>query len=384
MERTISPRIQHDRRHAAGAIALLLCCAVAALVPAPSASAAALEKGFWGPTETNGVSQFPIYEQLGVTVYQTGISWAAVAPTQPADPTNPADPAYVWPADMDATIAEAAKHGMSVLIVLINAPPWANGGRTPEYAPTNPADFAAFARAAARRYPAVKRWMIWGEPSRSNNWKPFVIQPIGAPLTPAMRIAPRRYARLLDAAYGALKAVRKSNIVIGGNTYVTGEVRPTDWVRSMKLPNGRPPRMDQYGHNPFSVREPDLKNPPSAAGLVDFSDLARFDKLIQRYLGRPRHKHIRLWLAEYTIPTFSDSEFNYHVTPKLQAKWITSAFRVARKLDVAGLGWIHLYDVNAGFIIGGGLLREDGTRKPGFYAFMRGGLTAAQRARRRG
>ncbi len=82
--------------------------------------------------------------------------------------------------------------------------------------------------------------MIWGEPSRSNNWKPFVPQALGQPLAPSMRVAPRRYARLLDAAYGALKAVRKSNIVIGGNTYVTGEVRPIDWVKSMQLPNGKP------------------------------------------------------------------------------------------------------------------------------------------------
>jgi hypothetical protein len=364
----------------------LLAGLAAALVLAPAASAASpvtLQKGFWGSTEVNAPSQFPIYEQLGVTVYQTGLSWATVAPTRPADPTNPADPAYAWPAEMDATIAEARAHKMSVLMVLIDAPPWANGGRSAEYAPDNPADFAAFARAASRRYPAVKRWMIWGEPSRSNNWKPFVQQPIGAKLTPARHVAPRRYARLLDAAYGALKAERKTNIVIGGSTYVTGEVRPVDWVRSMKLPDGRPPRMDLYGHNPFSIREPNLRNPPSASGLVDFSDLGRFDKLIQRVLGRPRHKHIRLWLAEYTIPTFSDSEFNYHVTPKVQAKWITSAFRVARQVGAAGLGWIHLQDVVAGNTIGGGLLTADGRRKPGFYAFMRGGLTAAQRARAR-
>jgi hypothetical protein len=377
-------RLERTRRRPARAVMALLAGLATALVLAPGASAVTLQKGFWGPTEINGISQFPVYQQLGVTVYQTGLSWSSIAPTRPADPTNPADPAYVWPADMDATIAAARAHGMSVLLVLINAPPWANGGQTEEYAPDHPADFAAFAQAAARRYPSVKRWMIWAEPSRSNNWKPFVQQPIGTKITPAMQAAPRRYAQLLDAAYGALKAVRTSNIVIGGNTYVTGEVRPVDWVRSMKLRNGRPPRMDLYGHNPFSIREPNLRNPPSASGLIDFSDLGRFDKLIQKVLGRPRHKHIRLWLAEYTIPTFSDSEFNYHVTPKLQAKWITSAFKVARQVGAAGLGWIHLYDVNAGNIIGGGLLREDGTRKPGFYAFMRGGLTAAQRARQRG
>jgi hypothetical protein len=370
------PRRRHRTWLLAIAVALGLLAACG-----ETARAATLEKGFWGPTTIGGVSQFPVYDQLGVTVFQTSISWAEVAPTKPADPRNPADPAYLWPADMDATIAEAASHRMEVLIMLAYTPSWANGGQTHEYAPTNPADFADFARAASRRYPTVRRWMIWGEPSRSANWKPFIQQPLGEAFTPAMRAAPRRYARLLDKAYGALKAERRSNIVIGGNTYVTGEIRPGNWMRSMKLPDGRPPRMDQYGHNPFSFRRPNLRNPPSDIGLVDFSDLGRFDKDIQRVLGRPRHKRIPLWLSEYTIPTAVDSEFNYHVTLKTQAQWITSAFKVARQVHAAGLGWIHLQDIFAESQ--GGLIDQSGKRKPGFYAFMRGGLTAAQRARER-
>ncbi len=226
--------------------------------------------------------------------------------------------------------------------------------------------------------------MIWGEPSRSNNWKPFVEQPLGTKITRASAQVPRRYARLLDAAYGQIKAQRRSNVVIGGNTYVTGEIRPVDWVRNMKLKNGRPPRMDLYGHNPFSFREPNLRNPPSVQGLVDFSDLGRFNRLIHRYLGRPRHKRIRLFLSEFTIPTGPDVEFNFRVTPRTQAKWITSAFRVARQVKAYGLGWIHLRDdppIPNGTAVTGGLLTHDGKRKPGFYAFMRGGLTAKQRAR---
>lgn len=354
---------------------------LAAAAGTGSAQAATLEKGFWGPAQIGGVSQFPVYKQLGVTIYQTTLSWASTAPTRPANPRDPADPAYVWPADIDDAIAQASANGMKVLLLIHQAPSWANGGRTPDYAPDKPADYADFARAASRRYPAVRHWMIWGEPSRSTNWKPFVEQPLGEALTPAMQVAPRRYARLLDAAYGALKAERKSNLVIGGNTYVTGDVRPPDWVRSMRLPNGRPPRMDFYGHNPFSFRNPDLRNPQSDQSLVDFSDLGRFDKLIQRYLGSPRHKRIRLWLAEFTIPTAVDSEFNFHVTLKTQAKWITNAFKVARTVHAAGLGWIHLQDIPAESQ--GGLLDQSGKRKPGFYAFMRGGLTAAQRARER-
>ena len=266
---------------------------------------------------------------------------------------------------------------MRVLLMLITAPPWANGGRAPEYAPANPKDFADFARAAARRYPAVKHWMVWGEPSRSKNFKPLVEQPLGTEITAAQKRAPRRYARLLDAAYGQLKAQRRSNVVIGGNTYVTGEVRPADWLRAMKLPSGRPPRMSWYGHNPFGYRRPDLRQPQSDRGLVDFSDLGRFDKEIQRVIGKPLKKRIKLFLSEYTVATGPDIEFNFYVSEATQARWITAAFRVARQLaNVAGLGWVHLYDdpySGDDRIINGGLMESDGAKKPGYYAFKRGG-----------
>ncbi len=351
-------------------------CLLALAAAAPSAQAATLSKGFWGPTQVDGVSQFPIYEDLGVTVFQMAISWAEVAPTRPRNPRDPADPAYVWPPDVDYAIREAKAHGMRVLLMLISAPPWANSGRTPEYAPDRPSDFATFARAASVRYPSVRHWMIWGEPSRSNNFKPLVLQPYGARMNAARRRAPERYARLLDAAYGQLKAQRRSNLVIGGNTYVTGEVRPFDWMRAMKLRDGRPPRMDLYGHNPFSLRHPSLSNPPSSSNVADLSDMGRFDKAVQRALGKPRKKTIKLFLSEFTIPTAKDREFNFFVSRQKQATWITDAFKLVRRVrNIAGLGWVHLYDEPpspGNEVSNGGLLTHDGKRKPGYAAFKRG------------
>ena len=67
---------------------------------------------------------------------------------------------------------------------------------------------------------------------------------------------PRLYARMLDQAYGALKRVRRSNVVIGGMTWTVGVVSASKFVRWMRLPNGKPPRLDWFGHNPFSVRSP--------------------------------------------------------------------------------------------------------------------------------
>jgi len=131
---------------------VLLVLALVAAAPA-AAGATSLEKGFWGPVRVDGVSQFPIYEDLGVTIFQTTISWADAAPTPPEDGRDPRDAAYRWPAEVDDAIGEARRHGMQVLIMLINAPAWANGGRSHEYAPDRPGDFADFARAASSATP---------------------------------------------------------------------------------------------------------------------------------------------------------------------------------------------------------------------------------------
>jgi hypothetical protein len=356
-------------------------CLLAAMGASASTASAAVVKGFWGPAQVNGVSQFPIYRDLGVTLFQTAINWSSVAPTRPADPRDPADPAYRWTPDVDYALQQASANHMRVLILLAGSPKWANGGHAANYAPTRPADFADFATAAAKRYPAVHHWMIWGEPTRMPNFLPFVAQSEkahGRPLTARQQRAPHLYARLLDASYSVLKAASSKNLVIGGNTYTTGDIPPVAWVQNLRLPNGKPPRMDLYGHNPFSYRHPSLKNPPSSPGSVDFSDLARFQKSIDRYLGRPRHKRIRLFLSEYTIPTdLPDAEFNFHVTRALQSKWITDAFRVVRQVDAYGLGWIHLYDdppdpMHQHGVIQGGLIDAKGKKKPGYFAFKRG------------
>jgi hypothetical protein len=357
--------------------AAALAVALGALAVAPSGAGAATLKGFWGPLTVNGQSQFPVYRDLGVDLYQMNLSWALVAPTRPANPRDPADPAYKWTPEIDFALQQAQANGMEVLLLASFTPPWANGGRAPNFAPTRASDFADFLQAAARRYPTVRHWMIWGEPTRLPNFLPFRAQgSVGHALTPAQAAAPRRYARLLDAAYGALKRVRLTNLVIGGNTFTAGNIRPRRWVQNMKLRDGRPPRMDLYGHNPFSFRTPRLSNPPSAAENADMSDMGRFDRTVNEFLRRPGGKRIRLFLSELAIPTDVDSEFNFHVTRQLQARWIRNSFQIARRINAYGLGWIHLFDEpqrnDGNPVISSGLLTFDGQKKPGYFAFKSG------------
>jgi hypothetical protein len=359
--------------------ALVAALAVAALALPTSASASAGTAGsgakaIWGPVTRDGVSLFPVYRDLGVGIVELQLTWSAIAPTRPIHATDPRDPAYRWPAAVAYAIVQAARYHMRILLQAITAPAWANGGRPENWAPRRPSDLAAFFTAAARHYPGVHLWMVWGEPSRRVNFEPETpAPPLARTLTAAQARAPRLYARLLDASYVALKRASPRNLVIGGNTYTTGDLSTRQWIENMRLPDGRPPRMDLYGHNPFSWRAPDLANPPSPDGEVDFSDLGRLSQLVDRELAPPHHV-IPLFLSEWTIPTAPDDEFNIYTTPAVQAQWITDAWRIVRHASfIYALGWIHLYDdPPASHGSAGGLLDYLGQRKPGYYAFQAG------------
>jgi hypothetical protein len=229
--------VARPKRRWGGLAAAILTTLLAAVAIFPAASQArsgghrAL-KMIWGTVDlANGKSAFPTYHKLGVQVFQIELNWAQTAPTKPANPKDPSDPAYQWPAALSQALASAARYHIRVCVLVIGAPSWATGNPSPFTAPIHPSDFGNFLTAAARKYPSVRDWMIWGEPNRSANFSP---EPTNSP------VGPRRYALLLNAGYHALKAVSAKNVVIGGNNASYGTVNPQQFVNAMRLPNGKP------------------------------------------------------------------------------------------------------------------------------------------------
>ena len=325
----------------------------------------------WGPSIHEGASLFPTYHDLGIKIYEEKLDWALISPRHPRNQRNPNDPTYIWPAEVTQAVAEAQRYHIQVALQIIGAPTWANGGRPWNWVPLHPQDYANFAIAAARRYPSVHLWMIWGEPSRTPNFEPETPAKPFAKLNAQQQLAPHIYARILEAAYGALKSVSRSNIVIGGMTYTTGDISTQQWIENLRLPDGKPPRLDMYGDDPFSFRAPNLANPPSPDQQIDFSDQGRLSKLVDRYLGRTGNPDPKLFISEWTVPTKVDLEFNFYVEPLVQAEWITDGLRIASSWSrIYAVGWIHLYDEPP--VSYGGLLETDGAKKPG-YAAWKGG-----------
>lgn len=349
-------------------VVVALCLLACALAPAASARTT---KAIWGPvTMPDGSSAFRVYDDLGVDVLQVQLLWDDVAETRPGQPTNPNDPAYEWPAIVDEAVRAGRRNGIEVALLVRDAPPWSNGGRGPEWAPRNRA-YANFLTAASRRYRSVRRWMIWGEANRA-----AVFQPLPA----NSRVGPRRYATLLNAAYRALKRRSRRNIVIGGMTFSFGEVMPRDFLRYMRLPNGRPPPLDWYGHNPFSWRFPNprLRGYRGFPAARDISDVDRFAREIhatyRRKYRRFRRRGPRLWLSEFTVSSDRPNRaFDFAVSRGEQARWLRAAYRIARKRYIAGLGWFNLLDERTSVPrhLTTGLMTYEGVRKPAYRAYRR-------------
>jgi hypothetical protein len=350
-------------------IALAATLATAALsLTVQTASAQARSpvlKMMWGPVFLpSGNSAFPIYHRLGVNVFEIELVWDRVALSRPAQPTNPNDPAYQWPSELDLAVHEASLYGIKLSVLVQRSPGWANGGQPDYWEPNNPSDYANFLIAAARRYPSVHHWMIWGEPTLPGNFAPM---PANSP------VGPEHYAVLLNAAYNALKSVSRKNIVIGGDTFTAGLVTPEDFIKWMRLPNGKPPPLDYYGHDPYSrpPRFPNLREQPYSPGIRDLNDIDTLEAQLQHTY----HRLVKLWLAEWSIPSDSPSfAFSFYVSRKDQARWLRAAFRLVNSVDyVAGFGWFTLLDGSPSIPghLTNGLMTWDVHPKPAYYAYKR-------------
>jgi hypothetical protein len=313
-------------------------------VPASAHAAVSAKKGIWGPAEIDAESQFPLYRQLGAGIYMTKLEWDKVAQFQPDRATDPLDTGYDWPDELDTVLDEAKRNKIKVALTVTGTPEWANGGKQPHVPPRRTKDFADFLTAAARRYPTARLWIIWDSPAEGNTFKP---------------VSASRYARLLDAAYGALKKRSKLNLVVGGNSSRYGKVSTQRWINGLKLPNGKRPRLDIYGHDGVSNRK------------LTKQDITTLSRQVDAAFG-PK----RLFLTNYSLPTSTNWRYPFKVSTANQASWLTAALRLAkRESKIFALAYNGLLDEGArpdGKPVKAGLIDGDGERRKAFNAFKRG------------
>jgi hypothetical protein len=214
-------------------------------------------------------------ERLGVELVRFNLRWDKVEAVQ-GEPD--------WE-ESDIVLEGLRSRGISAVVSLVGAPPWANGGRGPNYAPSA-ASFGTFARAAASRYRWVRQWLAWNEPNQ-RRWL--------RPTTPLTYVS-----RILNPAYKAIHAVNRSARVAGGVTAPragAGGVSPVAWIRGMRAAGAR---LDAYAHHPYPAtsRETPFTGGCKHCTTITMATLERLLTEVGRAFGTKK-----IWLTEYGYQT---------------------------------------------------------------------------------
>jgi hypothetical protein len=350
-------------------LALLAACALmlVAGVPGRAGAASTVKYGLtddaWlqnGPGTLD--ARLARLDALGVKVVRFTLNWNKVAATKPVSPLDPADSAYDWSA-ADPVLTGLHAHGMTVVLQLNGTPGWANGEQPSNYAPTSPSTFADFATAAARRYPWVKRWLIWNEPNQLR-WL--------RPTTAAVYTT-----RLLNPAYAAIHRTIAGAQVAGGGTAPRGSsggVSPVAWLIGMHAAHAK---LDAYAHNPYPLdpkRETPLHGTCTNCTTITMSTIDRLVSLVAKNFPRAR-----IWLTEYGYQSNPPDRL-LGVSLALQARYVGEGGYVAYHTPRVDL-LIHflLRDEPDPARFQSGFMTLADTLKPAYAAFQ---LPIAETARK--
>ncbi len=385
---------------------LVLAIAIAlGLLLAGAAGARALP----GPSSlTLGLSDDPVFagtsgserslwldraSSVGSQAVRLQTTWSQVAPfTRPAhwNESNPADPHYSW-AGLDAAVEAITGHGEQVLLMVREAPTWAEQG-LPAGLPfngvwnPNPRDFGAFGHALAVRYsghfkdggqtlPKVSWFQAWNEPNLDNYLLPQWYQTSTGAFVPA---SPGIYRALLNAFYAGVKSAQAHATVLAAGTAPYGDppgglrMYPVYFLqqlfclnaalRPLSCPN--PPHLDGLDHHPYGATPRVHAQVP---GDIAVPDLGK----ITRIVSAASHDHRvlpagpkPLWITEIdwtSQPKYSLARQAYYVSLGFYQLW---------SQGVGHIFWFFLRDVIAQQSFSySGLFTVTGAPKPSSIAY---------------
>jgi hypothetical protein len=215
----------------------------------------------------------------------------------------------------DRKVLAAARAGIDVLALIVRCPAWAAQTTTSVFSPPrNRADYAAFATVLVGRYGPngslwrehpevaprpVRAWQVWNEPNLDVYWtqQPFM----------------RGYARLLNAAYSAIKRADP------GATVVMAGLANFSWrdLRRLFRRSATTLRFDVAAVHPFSGR------PSNSLKIVALNRLV---------LNRNGARTKPIWLTELTWSSAKGRKHpltkDWETTEAGQAERLREAYRL--------------------------------------------------------
>lgn len=318
--------------------------------------------GSQAPTASLGRA-FAQIQAAGASAVRITAPWSSIAPAGSRKPSNfhatdPADPLYRWGA-LDGVISAAIANDLQPIVVLLDAPAWAEGvaGGPPGSRRPNPGELAQFATAAARRYsgafeglPRVRYWQIWNEPNLFMFLSPQVA---GGRL-----VSPEIYRAMVNAVTPAIHAVHRDNVAIAGGTAPFGrhgwssQTPPLEFARELLCMRGRVhpvakckarTRFDVWAHHPYTVGNPSHHAP--GVDNISLPDLPLLQRLLgaawaARHIVAPRRSP--LWVTEFSWDTNPPDP--KAVPEQLQARWVATALYRMWRVGVPVATWFQLQD----------------------------------------
>jgi hypothetical protein len=263
----------------------------------------------------------------------------------------------------DTQINQELQSGRQVVGLLINTPDWAatqpsqHGASVPKglYLPYNDPDnyWGHFVGMVAKRYARrINDWIIWNEVNiPSGQWKTW-------------DGTQADYAQLVKVAYLAARAANpQAQIILAGDPY---------W----------------YDHGAlFQNLLHILSSDPQAAANDDYFDAANLHlyssplemiSIVNWYRAAMAKIGINkpIWISEMNVVPYNDSvrpypKGNLRATTDEQANYVVQAFAIDLALGVGRVEVNRMLD-GSDFQAGGeplGLVRNDGTVRPAFYAY---------------
>ena len=283
------------------------------------------------------------YVELGAGWLRFDVKWETVEAEEGV---------YDW-RRYDRVVAEARKRGLRLLAMIAYAPPWARpGGNDSEI---DPARFAAFAADVVRRYAprGVRHYEVWNEPNLHGFWEP---EP-----------SAEAYARLVRAAYPAMKAVDREITVLAGSLAPTGgytgpecgggapRVNPIPFLEAMYAA-GVQGSFDALSYHPYTGGgQPGQDHPCNG-----WHQIAGTSPSIRSLMEAAGDGKKPIWATEFGARADIVGEH-------LQAAQIRSALVLWLEYEWAGPLMVYAYrdPGNEGF----NLVREDWSRRPAWDAF---------------
>lgn len=343
-----------------------MCASFAAFAtPAQAAELGTVPDITWGTTPAEIDRTVALMRDAGVRSVRANVGWSAVE----RDGRGVYNRG--WLAQLDYALAAARRAGLEVLVPISDGVPyWASadpaktvdGGGVPRwnvrYRPSNYADYADFVRFVVERYRGlgVRAYEIWNEPNHSWFW------PSG--------VDAREYARMLAAAYPAVKAADP------GAAVVLGGLAAADWSYLEALyAAGAAPNFDVVAVHPYTgAADPALCWAEAGAtrnARHAFCGIAEVRATMLRHGDAAKE----IWLTEFG---WSASTARYGVTETQQRDYLENALAQLDRYPYVTKAFYYgfrnifwLRDDPGNLQAGYGLLRADFTAKPAFEVFKR-------------